>query len=73
MQPRHSAVSDSRAPLAAKAKQEYYYKAHSRPLPGLNTGGSVCIGLPGEKTCDGDAGPRSYDVRVGTCMYRRNR
>ena len=78
LQPRHSAVSDSRALLAAKAKQEYYYNAHSRPLPGLNTGGNVCIRLPGEKTwtpgtCDGDAGPRSYDVRVGTSTYRRNR
>ncbi|KAI0209703.1 Short/branched chain specific acyl-CoA dehydrogenase, mitochondrial [Lamellibrachia satsuma] len=70
LQPRHSAVSDSRAPLAAKAKQEYYYNAHSHPLPGLNTSGSVCLRLPGKKTCDGDAGPRSYDVRVGR-MFRR--
>ena len=75
IQPRHSTVSDIRALLAAKAKQEYYYNAHSRPLPGLNTGGSVCIQLPGEKTwtpgtCD--AGPCSY-IRVGTSTSKNTR
>ena len=68
-------MSDSRALLAAKTKQGYYYKAHSHPLPGLNTGGSVCIQLLQEDLdpCDGDAVPRSYDVRVGTSTYQCNR
>ena len=61
-------------PVAAPRLQEYYYDTHSHPLPGLNTGSSVCIRLPGEKTwtpgtCDRDAGHRSYDVRVGTSTY----
>ena len=50
LEPRHSTVNDKHALLAAKAKQEHYYNAHSRPLPDLTTGASVSIRLPGEKT-----------------------
>jgi len=78
LEPRHSTVNDSRALLAAKAKQEHYYNAHSRPLPDLTTGASVRIRLPGEKTwtpgtCERNAAPKSYDIRVGPTTYRRNR
>jgi len=48
LEPRHSTVSDKCALLAAKAMQEHYYNAHSRPLPDLTTGRSVRLRLPGE-------------------------
>ena len=68
--PRHSTVKDNRALLAAKAKQEHYYNTLSPPPPDLTTGASVRIRMPGEKTwtrgtCEGDAGLKLYDTRVG--------
>ena len=71
-------LNDNRALLAAKAKQGHYYNANSRPLPDLTTGASVRIRMPGGKTwtpgiCEGDAGPKTYDIRVGPNIYRRNR
>ena len=71
-------LNDNRALLAAKAKQGHCYNAHSRPLPDLTIGASVRIRMPGGKTwtrvtCEGDAGLKSYDIRVGLNIYRRNR
>ena len=77
LKPRHSSVNDNHVLFAANAKQEHHYNTHSRPLPDLITA-SVRLRLPGEKTsnpgtCDGDAGPKSYDILVGPIIYRRNR
>ena len=78
LQPRYSTVNDSRALLAAKARQELYYNMHARPLPELKSGERVRIQLPGQKTwtpgtCDKKVALRSYDVHVGGGTYRRNR
>ena len=78
LQPRHSIAHDHQAIVAAKAKQSFYYDRHTLPLSKLESGDSVRIRLPGEKSwtsgiCHGYAGPRSYNVCVGGNIYGRNR
>ena len=50
LQPRHSIAHDHQAIVAAKAKQSFYYDRHTLPLNKLESGDSVCIRLPGEKS-----------------------
>ena len=61
-----------------KQRQAWYYNRKARPLPPLQLGQAVRMRLPGRRTwspgvCVRSAGPRSYWVRVGGVMYRRNR
>ena len=61
-----------------KDRQASYYDRNARPLPPLALGQSIRMRLPGQETwspgvCVQTAGPRSYWVRVGGVMYRRNR
>ena len=48
LQPHYSTENDSRALLAANAKQELYYNVHAQPLPELRSGERMRIQLPGQ-------------------------
>ena len=58
--------------------QKNYYDRHVKPLKPINLGETVRVRLPREKVwspaeCVGFAGPRSYLVKTGDAVYRRNR
>ena len=62
--------------MAPKLKN--YYDRHVKPLNPINLGESVRVRLPGEKVwspaeCVDFSGPRSYLVKTGDGVYRRNR
>ena len=62
--------------MAPKLKN--YYDRHVKPLKPINLGESVRVRLPGEKVwspaeCVDFSGPRSYLVKTGDGVYRRNR
>ena len=64
-----------RKEMAPKLKN--YYDRHVKPLNPINLGESVRVRLPGEKVwspaeCVGFAGPRSYLLKTGDAVYRRN-
>ena len=51
---------------------------HTKPLQPIHQGDTVRMKLPGQRTwspgtCMGQVGPRSYEVKVGESIYRRNR
>ena len=76
--PNYPTEEDTRAIMGKRERQQYYYNRHAKPLQPLIAGETVRIRPPGEKswiagTCIGQAGPRSYNVRVGEAVYRRNR
>ena len=53
--------------ITASVAMYAYYDRHTYPLSKLESGDSIRIRLPGEKSwtsgiCDGYAGPRSYNV-----------
>ena len=78
LQPRYSTEEDTRAIIGNKQRQRYYYNNHTKPLQPIDRGETVRIRLPGQKTwsagtCMGPVGPRSYEVKVGESVYRRNR
>lgn len=61
-----------------KERQRYYYDQHVKPLPPIASGDTVWMRLPGQSTwsagtCTGTIGPRSYAVRMGERVFRRNR
>ena len=62
--------------MAPKLKN--YYDRHVKPLKPINLGESVRVRLPGERVwspaeCVDFSGPRSYLVKTGDGVYRRNR
>ena len=78
LQPRYSTTAETRAIAGMKRKQSYYYDRCHRPLQRLEQGEAVRMRLPGAKTwsagtCTGTMGPRSYGVKIGETIYRRNR
>lgn len=78
LQPRYSTEEDTRALMGKKQRQQYYYNQHAKPLQPINQGETVRMKLPGQKTwtpgtCMGQVGPRSYEVKVGESVFRRNR
>ena len=78
LQPRYSTEEDITALVSRKQKQKYYYDQHTKPLPPIVAGDTVWMRLPGQTTwsagsCIDLAGPRSYKVKVGERIYRRNR
>ena len=78
LQPRYHTETEARAIRDMKDKQAQYYNRGSRPLSALRPNDTVRIKLPGEDTwssgiCEGNVAPRSFDVRVGETVYRRNR
>ena len=79
LQPRYLTEEETRALIGNKQRQQHYYNKHARPaLRPIGQGETVRMKLPGQKTwsagtCMAQAGPRSYDVKVGETVYRRNR
>ena len=61
-----------------KRRRKHYYDRHAKPLPNVSPGEIVRMRLPGQKvwtpaTCLDSAGPRSFLVKSGSTVYRRNR
>ena len=78
LRPSYPLRGDVRALAGRKWRQKNYYDRHVKPLKPINFGESVRVRLPGEKVwspteCVGFAGPRSYLVKTGDAVYRRNR
>ena len=78
LKPRYDTDADTRALAGRKRRQSFYYNQHARPLTPIDEGATVRMRLPGEKTwtpgtCTEQVNPRSYRVKVGGTVYRRNR
>ena len=78
LMPRHNTEEETRALIRAKERQPFYYNTNAKPLPFITPGETITMRLPGEKrwtkgTCAQELGNRSYQVKVGSCKYRRNR
>ena len=78
MKPRYDTDADTRALAGRKRRQSFYYNQHARPLTPIDEGATVPMRLPGEKTwtpgtCTEQANSRSYRVKAGRTVYRRNR
>ena len=78
LQPRYSTEEETHALIGSKQRQQRHYNYHVRPLQPVDQGETVRMKLPGQKTwsrgtCLGTFGPRSYEVKVGESIYRRNR
>ena len=76
LKPRYDTDADTRALAGRKRRQSFYYNQHARPP--IDEGATVRMRLPGEKTwtpgtCTEQVNPRSYRVKVGGTVYRRNR
>lgn len=66
-----------RALMGQKERQRFYYDKHTKPLQPIHQGDTLRMRLPGQRTWSastsmGQVGPRSYEVRVGKSVYRRN-
>ena len=78
LQPRYSNDEEMRALMGQKERQRFYYDKHAKPLQPIHQGDTVRMRLPGQRTwspdtCMSQVGPRSYEVKVGESIYRRNR
>ena len=78
LMPRHNTEEETRALVGAKERQRFYYNRNAKPLPLITPGETIRMRLPGEKrwtkgTCAQELGNRSYQVKVGSGKYRRNR
>ena len=78
LKPRYDTNADTRALAGRKRRQSFYYNQHAHPLPPINEGATVRMRLPGEKTWTPgthteQVDSRSYRVKVGGTVYRRNR
>ena len=78
LSPRYPVKQDVQELQAQKARQLRYYNQHGRDLRPIAPGETVRIQLPGQKTwsvgiCKALVGPRSYKIKVGDAVYRRNR
>ena len=78
LKPRYDTDADTRTLAGRKRRQSFYYNQHARPLTPIDEGATVRMRLPGEKTwtpgtCTEQVNPRSYRVKVGGTVYRRNR
>jgi len=78
LQPNFAVHKDVQNQKRLKQRQKQYYDQHSKDLPPVHPGDSVQLRLPGKVrwtvgVCTKIAGPRSYEVKVGNTVYRRNR
>ena len=78
LKPRYDTNADTRALAGRKRHQSFHYNQHARPLMPIDEGATARMRLPGEKTwtpgtCTEQVTSRSYRVKVGGTVYRRNR
>ena len=78
LRPSYSLRDDVRAMSDKKRRQKEYYDRHAKPLPNVSPGEMVRMRLPGQKvwtpaTCLDSAGPRSFLIKSGGAVFRRNR
>ena len=78
LQPRYSTEDDTEALVTRKERQKYYYDQHAMSLQPIAVGDTVWMRLPGQTTwsagiCTDTLGPRSYAVKMGERVFRRNR
>ena len=78
LHPRYPTKEDTDALNGQKRRQEFYYNRQVKPLKPIVPGDTIQMRLPGETTwtsgvCTDLVGPRSYKLRVGEKIYRRNR
>jgi len=78
LKPHFSVQKDIQNQKQLKQRQKRYYDRHVKDLPALHPGDLVQLRLPGQVKwtvgiCTKIAGQRSYEVKVGNTIYRRNR
>ena len=78
LQPQCPVEDDLSALRGRKQRQERYCNRHCKQMKPIDRGDTERVKVPGEKvwtpaTCVGLAGPRSYLVKAGGAVYRRNR
>ena len=78
LEPQYPTKEDTQALRGQKMRQQYYYNQHTKELPPIAPGEAVWMRLPGQTiwspgVCTGLVCPRSYKVKVGDSVYRRNR
>jgi len=78
LMPRYSVKEDIQNLKKQKLRQQWYYNQHGKDLQPIAPGETVRIRLPGKTTwsvgiCKALVGPRSYEIKVGHAIYRRNR
>ena len=78
LRPSYPLRDDVRAMSDRKRRQKHYYNRHAKPLPNVSPGEIVRMTLPGQKvwtpaTSLDSPGPRSFLVKSGSTVYRRNR
>ena len=75
--PRYGTNADTRALAGRKRCESFYYNQHACPLTPIEGGVTARMRLPGEKTwtpgtCTEQVNPRSYRLKVGGTVNRRN-
>ena len=78
MKPHYDTDANTRPLAGRKRHQSFYYNQHAGPLTPIGEGATVRMRLPGEKTwtpgtCTEHVNSRSYRVKVGGTVSRRNR
>ena len=78
VKPCYDTEADTQALVGTKQRQQYYYNRAAKPLKTITPGETVCMKLPGQDTwspgtCTEKLENRSYMVKVGDTVYRRNR
>ena len=78
LQLRYSTEDDTEALVTRKERQEYYYDQHAKLLRPVVVGDTVWMCLHGQTTWSAGIstdtlGLRSYAVRMGERVFRRNR
>ena len=78
LKPRYDTEADAQALVGTKQRQQYYYNRAAKPLKTITPGETVRMKLPGQDTwspgtCTEKLENRSYMVKVGDTIYRRNR
>ena len=76
LQPQYATEEDTRALIGVKKRQQHYYDKHSKPLPQQRRHSPHEIPWMkqmGRRHLHRQVGSRSYEVKVGHGIYRRNR
>ena len=78
LKPHYDTKADTQALAGTKRRQQCYYNRAAKPLKTITPGETVRMKLPGQDTwspgtCTEKLENRSYMVKVGDTVYRRNR